>query len=808
MFKTLTQLAAGLVLTATLLGIGSAADADDASRTPIALPAGGELVDVDFERHVVSMLGRLGCNSAACHGSFQGKGGLRFSLFGQSPAADFAAILGEGGESRIDLKSPDDSLILIKATGGDGHGGKVRFTRDSWEYQIYRRWIADGARRDPDRGAIARLVLAPVEIPAFKVGASIDLRITAEFRDGTREDVTSFAEFRSRDDSLAVVNPLGKVRAQASGSTAIIVSYRGKFLGVPLFIPYPEEGSSAAKSASQTGPSANWIDEEINAQLARLNLSVSPPADDAEFLRRAMLDAIGLLPTSAEVQRFLADDDPHKRSKKIDSLLAHPRRAVAWASRLCEITACNVEHFGPADELRGRRAKMWHDWFRKRIADNMPYDQIVHGVLCAVSRRDQPIDDWLDEEIALEETAKAGFETPYQNRPSLDLFWRRVGPQGPLPVEDLAELTASAFLGLRLHCARCHQHPYDHWTQDDFAGYANIFARVEYGSSTELRLAVTARLESRRQARQAGTPTAPLPRVQEVFVNSKPRLLVDALAAAAVAPQPPGGPVFETAGDSREELFRWLTQPDNPYFAANIVNRVWARYFGSGLVEPVDSFSTANPASHPQLLTRLAEEFVHSGYDLRQLERLILNSEAFQRTSRPTGNNAVDQRNLAHALVRPLPAEVLVDSLNQALETSDNFGADVAPGSQALELATNRFGDPSVQSMFRVLGRAERTSFCECDAPAVSSVCRSLFVMSDPRVVAKIRQGRLARLLNENWSDSGIIGDFYLATLSRPPAAEEREFCVRHVAASESRATGLADVVWALINSREFTTNH
>ena len=377
-----------------------------------------------------------------------------------------------------------------------------------------------------------------------------------------------------------------------------------------------------------------------------------------------------------------------------------------------------------------------------------------------------------------------------------------------MPVEDLAELVASAFLGVRLHCARCHQHPYDRWTQADFAGYANIFARLEFGSSTELRTAMNQRLEDRRLARQQGQTPPELPRVQEVFVGQRMRSLIDAAAAGSALPKAPGGPTLSGEGDPRHALYDWLTQPDNPYFAHSFVNRVWAKYFGAGLVEPVDDFSAANPPRHARLLDRLAEEFVKSRFDIAHLERLILSSRAYQRSAAPEGNNAADQHNLARAPVRPLLAEALLDSLNAVLEAEDDFGVDVPPGSQAIELAPNRFADPQVNELFRILGRGDRKSLCECDRTTGPTLRQSLLLMSHPRVLDKIRSGRLARLLREQKSDDEIVEEFYLATLSRLPDAAERGFARDHIAASDERAEALFDLVWALINTREFITNH
>jgi hypothetical protein len=596
-----------------------------------------------------------------------------------------------------------------------------------------------------------------------------------------------------------------------------MVAYKSEVAATQWAIPFRRgEFAAVANPALESRPIAesergggrNLIDEELAGIFGPLQLDVSPPAEDGEFLRRATLDAMGVTPTVAETRAFLASTASDKRSQKIDELLRHPRRAAWWASHLCDQTVCNVEHLGAPVELRARRAKMWHDWFRKRIAENMPYDQIARGVLCATSVGSEGRDAWIDREAALEAAAQAGFESNYAERTELDLFWRRLGPTGPLPVEDLAELTASAFLGLQLRCARCHQHPYDRWTQGDFASFANIFARVEYGSSTDLRQAMSARLERRREARAAGRIEPALPRLQEVFLAERPRPLVDAANADERRLRAPGGPELEGAGDPRTALMVWLTRADNPYFAPNLVNRVWARYFGTGLVEPLDGFSRSNPATHPRLLQRLSDEFVRGGYDLRALERTILSSAAYQRSARPRGNNAADQRCLSHAPVRPIPAAPLVDSIHQALEVSANFGPDAPPGCQAIELAVNQFERPETQSMFRALGRRERRTLCDCESNVAQSLRSELFLLSDAELTAKLTQGRVARLAADGTSPADAIDDLYFATVSRTPSAEEKAFALKHVASGATRQAALADLMWALINSREFLTNH
>jgi hypothetical protein len=774
-----------------------------AEEAPIELPGGNALSSVDFERHVASLFGRLGCNSAACHGSYQGKGGLRLSLFGQSTEKDYLALSGAPGDVRIDRDAPDASLFLLKPTGREEHGGGARFREGSWEHQVFRRWILQGARHVPGSGDVVDLRIVPEQLPLMSVGVSHPLHVMARFADGTQEDVSPFCEFRSRDDAVVSCTGSGLIGVQASGETAIIAAYRGQFASLSVLVPYANAPELPAPPAA-----ANFIDEEVHGKLAQLGLAISPTASDWEFLRRSSLDVLGTLPTPDQIREFQTNADPAKRDRWIDRLLAHPRRAALWATRLCDITACNVDTMESPPELKSKRAWMWHDWFRSRIAENVPYDEIVRGVLCATSRGERPIEAWIDQEAELLGKARAGFAFDYAHHGDLDLFWRRTGANGPLPVEDLAELTASAFLGIRLHCARCHQHPFDHWSQRDFAGYAGIFARVEFGASTELRTATNARLEERRVARREGRELPEVPRLQEVFLSEQPRSLSDAATVGPVVPRAPGGPLLEGAADPRVGLFRWLTEPDNPYFARTFVNRLWARYFGRGLVEPVDTFSPANPPTHPRLLDRLARAFCDSGYDIREMERLILSSQTYQRSAAARGNNAADRHNFARAAVRPLLAETLVDALNAALETSDDFGPDVPAGSQAIDLAPNRFSTESVNELFRVLGRGDRKSLCECDRPPGPSLRQPVFLMSDERILEKVRAGRLASLLRENRESAEIIDELYLATLSRFPDEGEREFLSEQVSRAEHRDAALADIVWALINTREFVTNH
>lgn len=758
--------------------------------------------NVDFERHVSSLLRRLGCNTGACHGSFEGRGGFRLSLFGQSPVDDFAAIAGDSESGRVVVDDPEQSLLLAKPSTRVQHEGGLRMPADSWEYALIRRWIAAGARYAPGSGDVRELAIEPKPSFEMTAGESLSCEVVARFADDTSERVTAFSEFQTSDETVAGVDPHGRVTAIGPGSASIIVSYRGAFARASIIVPHP-----LAELDSRLPP-ANLIDAEIDRRLDQLRLVSSPLASDAEFLRRATLDVLGTVPTPDVVREFVARRAPDKRVRAIDRLLAHPRRAAVWASKMCDITGCNVDAMESPESLRPKRAKMWYDWFRRRFAENVSYDKLARGVLCAVSRDDEPIDRWVEEESRRQSAAEASFESDYASRPYLDLYWRRLAAGGPTPVEDLAELTASAFLGLRLHCARCHHHPYDRWSQRDFAGFAQALARVQFGSSTALRSEINRQLDVRRQQRASGAALPSLPRLQEVFVSDSPRPLVDAAAEADAPPTAPGGPVVDGTCDPRQGLADWLLRRENPFFARNFVNRVWAKYFGAGLVDPVDDMSASNPATHPALLERLAEEFVCSGYDILRLERLILSSNAYQRSSRTAGNNGADSRNLARAAVRALPAESLIDALNAALETTDDFGPDVPAGGTAYEIAPNRLSGAKFDAIFRVLGRGDRHSLCECDRATGPSIRRPIFLMSDPLVLAKIVEGRLARLIDDGNDDREIISEMFLAALSRFPDDDELEFLQKQVSSAADRRAALADIVWAILNTREFSTNH
>lgn len=790
-------------LPATLLALASLGRLAWASGpAPVVLPNGAELAEVDFDRHVASLFGRLGCNAGACHGSFQGRGGLNLSLFGHDPARDHEALTREAMGRRVAPLDPDRSLVLLKAAGLVPHEGGRRFAPDSWEYRVIRDWIAGGARRDPSRASAEGIEVRPRQVAFSRPGESAPLAVVARFADGTEADVTPFCDIRAKDDAVAEVGPSGVVRGLRPGDTAIVASYRGHLASSRASVP------TGRIVEVPDVPEADFLDREVFAKLRALGIPPSGPSSDAEFLRRATIDVIGTLPAPEEVRAFLADRSPEKRARKIDELLAHPMHAALWATRFLDITGCDVDAMEGPPEVRPRLATLWHEWFRRRIAENTPYDRIASGVLRGTSRSGQDVASWLDGEAARRIAATVGEATDYASRPSLDLFWRRFANEEYFPIEQMAERTATAFLGVRIECAQCHKHPFDRWTQADYRGYANIFSKVNFGHSPE-GLAATAKLLQERRAADPSGTLPPIPRLREVYVADRPaRLLADPATGRPVAPKALGGPPIPIEGDPREGLVAWLTRADNPYFARGFVNRAWAAYFGEGLVDPVDGFSVANPPSNERLLDALAADFVAHGHDIRHLERTILASRAYQRSSRPTEVNLEDRGNFARAVPRKMMAEVLVDALNAAIGVPGSFGPDAPEGARAVEIATNRVESPELARVFRIFGRPRRVATCDCERPRDPAVPQTLFLMSDADLLGKIDSGRLRLLIDSGRDDETIVEELFLATLSRFPAAEERRSALDHVRSRSDRKKALADVLWALINTREFVLNH
>lgn len=792
--------AAHFPLVLTLLATALVFTGPSPVRAQSAAPTAIE--SVDFERHVMGLFGRMGCNAGSCHGSFQGKGGFRLSLFGYAPDKDYLAVTRDNFGRRINRADPDRSLLLLKATGQIEHGGGVRFRKGTWQYDILRRWIVEGTPWTPGSGDVTAVTVTPAELAFGKPKESVSLHVKARFSDGSEADITPFCDFRTNDDAVAEVASSGTVRSVRAGSTAVVVSYRGNVLPVRVLVPMELPAGFQYPRVAEV----NYIDREVFARLKLLNMVPSELSSDAEFLRRVTIDTIGQLPTPDEVRAFLADRAPDKRAKKIDELLSNPLHAALWATKLCDITGNDTLSLEAPNQLRAKRSQMWHDWFRKRVAENMPYDRIVHGVLCASSREGKAPEDWLEQVKLVDNAIQKGFDATYAERETLDLYWRR---QQQVPIEQWGERTAAAFMGVRIECAQCHKHPFDRWSQADYRAYANVFGQVVFGQSPEAKKLIDEENKVRKEAAKNNQQIL----VREVFVLPTPnRSLPHPDTGAKLPPKALGGPALPVVKgeDLREQLFEWLRSPQNPFFARSFVNRVWGHYLGVGIVHPVDDFSLANPPSNDKLLDALAKDFTEHGYDLRHIERAILNSRTYQLSAKPNETNKLDKNNYARAYIRPMMAEAVVDVLNSALGTTEKFGPEVKPGSKAVEVGASQLQNPALAYAFRIFGRPPRTSACDCERAMEPALPQRLFLMTDATLLAKFNdpQGRLQKLVGSKQSDREVLDELFLATLTRLPSERERKAFASHLQSAANRRAAFTDTLWALINTREFILNH
>ena len=780
-----------------------------AAQADVALPTGGTVKEVDFERHIMGLLSKAGCNAGSCHGSFQGKNGFRLSLFGYEPAMDHAGLTRDNLGRRINLVHPEESLVLLKATGATAHEGGVRFGKGTWIHDVFREWIERGARWTPGSGEIKTLSITPADFAVMQAEKSLQLKVTATFADGTTEDITPFCDFKISDDSIASVTPLGQLTARQPGDAGLTVLYRGSVQAIRVLVPAPVQ-----KGGYPQVPAKNYIDREVFAKLKLLNMIPSDLASDEVFLRRVYIDAIGQLPEPDRVRAFLADKDAKKREKVIDELLSHPLHAALWATKFSDVTGNNTDALEVPVANRPRRSQMWHDWFRKRIAENVPYDQIVRDVVTATSMDGQSTEKWLAFVNKIDKQMTEGSKTDYPEKKTLDLFWRR---QQQVPIELWGEKVAAAFLGVRLECAQCHKHPTDRWTQEEYWAFANIFSQVTFQnnqfSSRDVK-AVVDKENADRRAKFMGRNANQALLVRQMFVNERARMRPNPATGRVPTPKALGGPEIEIkpGQDARVELAGWLTSPENPFFARSFVNRVWAHYFGVGLVNPVDDFSLANPPTNARLLDALAEDFAKSGFDICRLERSILVSRTYQLGYETNESNKFDKNNFSHAYIRPLMAEQVVDVLNSALGVDERFtGQDEAPlGTKMIEVGASRLQNQNLAYVLRIFGRPPRTTACDCERAMEPALPQTLFRMTDQNLLGKFadRNGRTLKIARARLTEEATVEEIFLATLSRFPTDQERADALRHLTAAESREEAVTDLMWALVNTREFILNH
>lgn len=778
---------------------------------------------VDFERHVVGLLGKLGCNAGACHGSFQGKGGLFLSLFSYAPEKDYKSLVRDAFGRRINLNDPAHSLVLLKATGVVPHGGGQRMKLDSPEYEMLYNWIAQGAKWTPGTGEIKMLTLVPAS-GRLETDTEIPLRLEAEFADGTKADVTDLSDFKVQDDSILSVTSQAKLSARRPGDTAIVANYLGQVTTGRFFMPWPVSTISTNSEIStnlEAQNSSHPIDQIIERRLSELNLVASGRSTDLEFLRRVTLDTIGRLPTAQEIHLFSNDQTTDKRVRKIDQLLSDPMHSAIWATKMSDWTLNNLNAMENRQDLnrnlRPKWSKQWWDWLQVRVARNEPYDRIVRGLIAATSREEKSPEEWLQSWIALNKKLEKSFDSDYASRDTNDLFWRRQN----FTKEQMIELVASSFLGLQIQCAQCHKHPFDRWTQADYRSFENIVVPVKFdGNAPDSKMILKVEADKRREGVEDEIRRRQIQPHREVYVdNGRTNYLRHPDSGEPLPVKPLGGQEFMAASrqmpgkDFRGELVDWMTEPSNPYFAANFANRVWAHYFGIGIVNPVDNFAVGNPPTNPELLKALSDKFIELKFDIRAFEKFVLMTDAYHRSSVPSKNNADDTTHFARFVPHPLMAEVAADVLADAIgwKPDPRTMTDVPPNSRAIEIPGNIVNQRDMAFQLRIFGRPPRSVSCECERATDPALPQSLFLAGDDLVIRGIEQGPWADWARDGeWTDENLVEQAFLQTLARQPTTKEYAAAFDRIAGKtgEDRVEAVSDVIWALVNTREFLLNH
>jgi WD40 repeat protein len=700
-----------------------------------------------FVRDVLPVLAKAGCNAGSCHAKPEGQNGFKLTVFSYDPKADFHKIVEDARGRRIFPAAPEESLILLKATETIPHEGGERFAKDSAAYKTLLEWIRGGmlyqAEGEPE---LQRLTVTPAE-QVYKKGASQQLRVEAAYSDGSTRDVTSLAGFVSNDKEIAKVSEDGQVAiGQLSGQAVIVARFMGLVGDARITVPADRLLPEAEYAAL---PVNNFIDELAYAQFKRLGLFPSQPCTDSEFLRRASLDVIGALPSPEEARAFLADTDPQKREKLIDRLLAHPYYGDFWANKWADLLRPNPDRAGI------KSVYVLNEWLRATFAANTPYDQFVRDIVLTEG-----------------DTHKVGPAVIYRDRRE---------PQ------DMTTMFSQLFLGVRLDCAKCHHHPNEKWGQDDFYKMAAFFGPLKH---------------------RGDGISAPISGGHEVFYFEPGRTVKHPVTGELLKPQAPDGPPLTVSDDTdpRRALADWLTDPQNPFFARAIANRVWAAFFGRGIVDPVDDFRISNPPSNPALLDALGQEMIRDKFDLKAFMRTVMRSHLYQLSALPNDSNRADTRNFSRAYRRRLSAETITDALADITAVRDTF-TGLPPGSRAVQAWTYKTDSLTMDAF----GRPNSSTDCPCERDMKPSIVQSLHLMNSSLLQNKLasKAGRIERLVASDLEPEQIVAEAYLACYSRLPQEEEvKRATAAFTAEGATRRSATEDVFWSLLNSAEFVFNH
>lgn len=769
---------AALLSLLTLLSVG--AFSDRRQPTPSVKPK--ESPRISFVNDVVPALTRAGCNQGTCHGAAAGKNGFKLSLRGYAPELDYISLTRQGSGRRVCKTAPEESLLLKKPALEIAHRGGLALKRGTPEYEVIASWLAQGAPGPTPKDTHVMgldVETRPASLPhgratsppgngIFMSGAAFNLRVMARFSDGSRKDVTYWARFATNDENVALVKPGGSARMVGEGETAITVGYQDKVAIARVAVPYSYKVDTAAYRSL---PRNNYIDELVYAKLSSLHIWPSRPTTDAEFARRLCLDLTGTLPTPEELKVFSADSSPKKREMLIDSLMARPEFVDFWTYKWCDLLRVN------RGTLKDKGMWAFYAWVHECVRSNMPWNKMAREVLTSTGNT------FLDGPANYFRTA--------------------------LKPEEMAENVSQGFLGIRVQCAKCHNHPLEKWTQNEYYGMANLFARVQ----RKVNLDVWVNDEM-------------------TVYNTADGDVIQPRLGRPIPPKPLGGPVLTSnkSVDRRVAFADWLTGPNNKQFARSITNRVWAHFMGRGLVEAVDDLRETNPPTNPALLDALADDLVKHDYDLRWLMRRIVISYAYQRSSDSNPRNRKDDRYYSRYLVKRLTAEQLLDALSQVTGQPEAF-----PG-MPVGYRADQLPDTHVKSEFMdSFGRPARQVTCECERSQEPSMEQALLFINGDVINRKVTAdgGLVDRLIKSGKSNDEILSTLYLTALGRslsqvelsrdkgalnralaleqkaqPSAKPADSLVALKAAADKMRRRALEDMLWVLVNSKEFLFNH
>ena len=693
---------------------------------------------VSFLNDVIPILSRHGCNAGSCHGAARGKDGFALSLFGYDPAGDYRALVRELPGRRINLAMPAESLLLAKATGSVTHTGGKLFDKDSESYRKLLAWIEQAAKFDGETAPpLIRVSMDPKDVVLVGHQAKHPVKVTASYGDETERDVTELATFSSNNPNIASISNDGQIVGISPGEAFVMARFGAYTVGCNVIVHSKDDSFEWPAGIKES----NYIDVAVHEKLRKLHIAPGPVCSDADFMRRVSIDLSGRVPTRAELASFVVDQDADKREKLIDRLLAADDFERLWTMKWMDLLKVRT-----ANRLSDKSVWKFARWLKRNIHEGVSIKQWLPAMLTASGG------EFTNPEAAFLQ------ELPDQKK--------------------VAEDVAQVFLGMRIQCAQCHNHPFDRWTMDDYYGFVAFFDKVRRKRGDDRR--------------------------ERIIFNGNGKTL-HPVTKKVVAPRFLGGELADVAEtDRREALANWIVADDNPYFARNLANRIWEQFFGLGIVNEVDDVRVSNPPVNQTLLDQLAQRLVDSQFDFKAVARQICNSQAYQRGTIPGKKTVEAEKNFAVAKLRRIRAEVLLDVISQVTETTDDF-AGLPAGASATEIP-----DGATRNHFlKTFGRSTRQTVCTCEVNTQPNLSQALHLINGDTIQKKVGKGGLIqRMMKAKMSDREIVLELYLRCLSRSPTEVELEKLTAELDSSDNRKQMLHDIFWALLNSREFLFLH